>query len=127
MRSVVREIAPGEEEAILKFLAALPATRATATVEGDATRGGKLYGESCAACHGPQGHGNQALHAPDLTRLNDWYIVSAFQRYQSGVRGGDADGNLWAHQMHLIVRDLPADYGIADVARWLATQSGTRP
>lgn len=123
MRSVVREIAPGSEQAIIAFLDGLPATRATATLEGKPAEGGKLYQQTCAACHGPQGHGNEALHAPDLTRLNDWYIASSFQRYKDGVRGADAAANLWANQMHLIVRDLPADYGINDIAAWLATQT----
>jgi len=32
-----------------------------------AQRGKELFGEACAACHGPDGKGNQALGAPNLT------------------------------------------------------------
>ena len=32
-----------------------------------AARGQELYATNCAACHGPDGAGNQALGAPDLT------------------------------------------------------------
>ncbi len=122
MHTVTRQIEPAEEAAILKFFDSLPATRLTTTVEGNAANGKKLYAETCAACHGPRGHGNADLHAPDLTRLNDWYIVSSFARYQSGARGTDP-ANVWAYQMHLIANTLPADYAIRDVARYLATES----
>jgi cytochrome c553 len=125
MHSVTREIKPEEEPAVLKFLDSLPRSRALPAVEGNAAAGKKLYAATCAACHGPSGRGNADLHAPDLTRLNDWYIVAAFSKYQSGARGADPTASVWAHQMHLIVRTLPADYAIADVARYLATE--TRP
>ncbi|MGC4029494.1 MAG: c-type cytochrome [Steroidobacteraceae bacterium] len=122
MHSVTRQITAAEEPEVLKFLASLPATKATATVEGNAARGKKLYAETCAACHGPRGQGNADLHAPNLTRLNDWYIVSTFAKYRSGTRGADPV-DIWAFQMHQIVGTLPADYAIADVARYLATES----
>ena len=32
-----------------------------------AARGGKLFAATCAPCHGPEGKGNQALGAPDLS------------------------------------------------------------
>jgi cytochrome c oxidase cbb3-type subunit 3 len=32
-----------------------------------AARGQELYATNCAACHGPDGAGNQALGAPNLT------------------------------------------------------------
>ncbi|MHA6768635.1 cytochrome-c oxidase, cbb3-type subunit III [Sphingobium ummariense] len=32
-----------------------------------AQRGAKLFADSCAVCHGPAGHGNRALGAPNLT------------------------------------------------------------
>ncbi|MEQ1710503.1 MAG: c-type cytochrome, partial [Hyphomicrobium sp.] len=32
-----------------------------------AGRGGKLYAENCAACHGEKGEGNQELGAPNLS------------------------------------------------------------
>ena len=32
-----------------------------------AERGAKIFVSTCTPCHGPQGKGNQALGAPDLT------------------------------------------------------------
>ena len=32
-----------------------------------AGRGAKIFAATCTPCHGPQGKGNQALGAPDLT------------------------------------------------------------
>ena len=33
----------------------------------DLARGAKIFADNCAVCHGPQGKGNRALGAPNLT------------------------------------------------------------
>lgn len=43
--------------------------------EERAEHGQPIYAASCAACHGPEGHGNQALGAPNLT--NDTWLYQA--------------------------------------------------
>jgi cytochrome c oxidase cbb3-type subunit 3 len=38
-----------------------------ATPGADLGRGAKIFADNCSACHGPQGKGNRALGAPNLT------------------------------------------------------------
>jgi cytochrome c oxidase cbb3-type subunit 3 len=37
------------------------------TAGADLARGGKIFADNCAPCHGPQGKGNRAVGAPNLT------------------------------------------------------------
>lgn len=56
-----------------------PSLQAT---NGDAiTRGTRLYANVCAACHGPEATGNQALGAPDLT--DDYWL---YGRSRAAIR-----------------------------------------
>jgi cytochrome c oxidase cbb3-type subunit 3 len=57
-----------------------------------AARGQQPYQTFCVACHGPQGKGNQALGAPDLT--NDiWLYGGTFERIAYTLRNG-RNGNM---------------------------------
>ena len=46
----------------VRSLSGLPATPGA-----DLARGAKVFADNCAVCHGPQGKGNRALGAPNLT------------------------------------------------------------
>lgn len=120
MRVVTNDIRPEEVDAIGAWLSRLPVTKPPVTVAGDARRGKPLYATHCAACHGARAEGNAALHAPSLVRLNDWYVVASFRKYQAGLRGADAT-DPWANAMHVQSRALPTDFAIEDVARFLGT------
>jgi len=120
MKAAAREIAVSQEASILQFLARLPPQPRSPSVAGDARVGKRLYTTHCASCHGQNARGNATLHAPDLTRINDWYLAAAFRKYQSGIRGADTAAT-WANQMHLLVRALPADFPINDIARHVDT------
>ena len=73
---------------------------------GNATAGAATYGV-CAACHGTQGEGNQALNAPKLAGLDGWYIRRQIGNYNNGYRGASPD-------------DVPGQQ-MAPMARTLAT------
>jgi cytochrome c oxidase subunit 2 len=120
MHTVARAIDNSEFDAIANDLAKFRPLRQPATVQGDAKQGRRLYAAQCSTCHGARAEGNATLHAPALARLNDWYVVAAFRKYQTGVRGADA-AQTWAHTMHLQSRTLPTDFAIEDVARYLVT------
>jgi cytochrome c oxidase subunit 2 len=77
---------------------------------GDATAGAAQYAV-CAACHGAQGEGNQALNAPKLAGLPAWYLTRQLHNFKHGVRGG-APGDAIAGQMAAIVQ--PLDQAVLD-------------
>lgn len=60
---------------------------------GDAAlveRGAAVYQQNCAACHGADGTGNQALGAPDLTD-DIWLYAGGQEGVRQSVRGGRAN------------------------------------
>jgi cytochrome c553 len=69
----------------------LPPARPAATISGDAARGEDYYVNICSACHSGNGQGNDALGAPALAGLNDWYLKSSYQSYLEGIRGTHPD------------------------------------
>jgi cytochrome c oxidase subunit II len=75
---------------LLAYMTSLPGKPTPPTVTGDAAEGANLYAV-CAACHGQRGEGNEALGAPALAGLDDWYLVRQLRLYADGLRGYRAD------------------------------------
>jgi cytochrome c oxidase subunit 2 len=104
-----------DQKAVAAYVASLPAIDPTPNPKfvGNAEMGQGFYAV-CSACHGPDGKGNQAMGAPPLVGLNDWYLYSAIQKYKAGIRGsipGDALGPV----MIGMVATLPSDDAVRDV------------
>lgn len=55
-----------------------------------AESGPRLY-ETCAACHGEQGQGNELAGAPALAGLEPWYVKAQLNKFQQGIRGTHPD------------------------------------
>lgn len=49
------------------------------------------YAQVCAACHGPEGAGNEELKAPSIAGLPSWYIKEQFAKFREGKRGAHQD------------------------------------
>jgi len=101
------------------YVASLPRTRPPVTVQGDAAKGANSY-KTCAACHGPDGNGNQALNAPSLVGSSDWYLVESLKKFKAGVRGGNT-GNQNAILMRGMALSLADDQAINDVVAHIMT------
>jgi cytochrome c553 len=86
---------------------------------GDAVRGQVLYAP-CAACHAPDGSGNQAVFGPPLTHGNDWYMLTQLANFRAGVRGtkpGDTSGAL----MRPMSMTLADEQAMRDVIAYITT------
>lgn len=59
---------------------------------------GKQAYAVCAACHGQQAEGNQAMNAPRLAGQEGWYLRRQMEAYQQGLRG-TAQGDTYGAQM----------------------------
>ncbi len=106
--------------AVAGYVASLPDPTPKSTLAGgDAQRGKALYA-TCAACHGAQGEGNQAVNGPALVATNDWYLETQLRKYKSGVRGGNPQDQLGA-LMRSMAGTLPDDQAIADVIAYIET------
>lgn len=80
--------------------------------------GAPVYAAACAACHGVDGSGNEALRAPRLTSLPDWYIHRQLQYYKDGVRGAHPDDS-WGATMAPFAQMLTDEQAIADVTAYI--------
>lgn len=92
--------------------------------EGDAAAGEKHY-QICAACHGANGEGNQALNAPRLTHLQPEYIIAQMNNFRAGIRGAEGSSQA-SQQMRPMAMALTDEQAIADVAAYIPTMPGGR-
>jgi cytochrome c oxidase subunit 2 len=104
---------------VIAHIATLQAPAPAATVKGDAAAGKAGYA-TCAACHGANGEGNQALNAPPLAGQHDWYVVRQLQYFKSGLRGSDPKDTFGA-QMKPMAATLADEAAINNVAAYIAT------
>lgn len=84
---------------VARYVASLPMTPQAPTIKGDAQAGDHQFHAICGGCHGPNAQGNQALKAPRLAGVADWYLARQLRKFQTGVRGAnpkDAEGRLMA-------------------------------
>lgn len=88
-----------ERVAVAAYVAGLqPVVNAPSIAGADATAGQQSF-VMCVACHGPNGEGNQAVNAPPLAGLDDWYVALQIRKFRSGIRGtapGDPTGPIMA-------------------------------
>ena len=85
----------------------------------DYEKGKSLYA-GCAACHGVDGEGNEAMKAPRLAGLSKWYLSRQLKYFRDKVRGG-SDEDVPGQQMAAMSVLLPDDYAIEQVAGYLAS------
>jgi cytochrome c oxidase subunit 2 len=94
-------------------------TETTNTVIGNAQVGAAQYAV-CAACHGQQGEGLQALNAPKIAGQEAWYIRRQLQNYKAGLRGAHED-DVFGRQMAPMAATLANDAAIENVIAHIQT------
>ena len=86
---------------------------------GDPERGKTLYA-TCGACHGQNAEGMQALNAPALNGLEEWYIIRQLQNFKNGIRGTNPR-DTFGMQMAPMAQTLPDEQAMEDVAAYIQT------
>jgi cytochrome c553 len=119
MRTIARSLPEDELKTLATLIAGLPATSNNATIDGDASRGERLY-VSCAACHGSRGEGNEALGAPALARGSDWYLVRQLLNFRNALRG-TTQSDAFGVAMRAAALTIPDDQGVRDVVAYINT------
>jgi cytochrome c553 len=74
-------------------------------IAAGAREAASAYAQTCAACHGDQGQGNEELKAPSIAGLPAWYIAEQFRKFREGERGVHAE-DLPGQQMRAIALSL---------------------
>lgn len=108
------------------YVAALPPRRAAHSVVGDIERGGILYANLCAECHGSDAEGNAAKESPPLHGFQDWYIIEQVQRFRRGERKADPQ-NQDSVAMHSMAKRLWRPRDIRNIAAFITTRLDGEP
>jgi cytochrome c oxidase subunit 2 len=119
MRPMAAILSDEEIAAAARYVSTVTSERPTPTIEGDTDRGRALYAP-CAACHGANAEGVNAMGAPALDGLNDWYLATQLVNFRNGTRGSHADDSYGA-QMRAATAVLPDDAAIRDVVSYIST------
>ena len=80
---------------------------------------GQAQYATCAACHGANGEGNQALNAPKIAGQQPWYIERQLNHFKQGARGGAGDTN--GSQMTAFASMLTTDEAVRNISAYIAT------
>lgn len=73
---------------VAEYVSKLKAVPSKPTITGNALKGEEQF-QVCAACHGADAKGNQALNAPSLVGSNDWYLMTQLKNFKAKIRGGN--------------------------------------
>ena len=106
-------------EALAIFVSGLQPQRHEVTVQGDPAKGKNHY-TTCAACHGPDAAGMEAVGSPPLTLQQDWYLVKQIGKFRAGIRGANPQ-DVRGAQMLPMANTLPDEQAIADVVAYIQT------
>ena len=87
---------------------------------------GKAAYMICSTCHGAEGEGNAAMHAPALAGQETWYLKRQINKFKDGVRGTHAD-DLYGMQMRPMAMTLQSDEQIDAVAEYIASLPAAHP
>lgn len=104
---------------VIAHIQTLPNIPAEHTVTGNVANGERLYG-ICSYCHGSNGQGIQAMNAPRLAGMTDWYIVSQLTNFQKGIRG-EHPSDFYGKQMGFMSRSLHTEQAVNDLVAYINT------
>jgi cytochrome c oxidase subunit 2 len=104
---------------VIAHIQQFPDEPAPATVEGNVESGERLY-RVCAYCHGADGMGIQALNAPRMAGMTDWYMARQLKNFRDGVRGSHLQ-DYYGMQMRFMGRILADDQAINDLVAYINT------
>ena len=104
---------------VVAFIKTLPDNPAKPTVTGNAQRGHSVF-DNCGACHGADGRGIQAMNAPRLKGMSDWYLLTQLNNFKHGIRGTDKK-EIYGPQMALISEMLHDDQLTRDILAYINT------
>ncbi len=94
-----------------------------ARTSGNASIGAAQYAV-CAACHGPDGQGVQAMNAPKIAGQSEWYLKRQIMAYKKGMRGVHAD-DIYGQQMIGMVATLPDEAAVDNVVAHITSLPDT--
>jgi cytochrome c oxidase subunit 2 len=104
---------------VIAHIATFPDNPSPATIDGDVVNGQRLY-NVCAYCHGKDAQGIQAINAPRMAGMTDWYLASQLKNFRAGVRGEHLQ-DFYGKQMGFMGRSIQNDKLVNDLVAYINT------
>ncbi len=104
---------------VIAHIATLPDNPSPVTIDGNVANGARLYG-ICAYCHGADGMGVQAINAPRMAGMTDWYLASQLRNFREGLRG-EHPQDFYGKQMGFMAKSLHDEQAISDLVAYINT------
>lgn len=106
-------------EDVVAYIGGFPDVPSPQTIGSNSGSGERLYA-SCGACHGDEGQGVQAMNAPRLAGIDDWYLIRQLENFKTGVRGMHPQ-DMYGPQMHLMASILKGEQAVQDITAFINT------
>ena len=120
MRPIAMSLMSEEDvRAVARYVASLPVVRHEASLGGDPQAGKKRY-TLCSSCHGPDGSGNEAMQAPRIAGVDDWYLYMQLVKFKQGIRGVEPEDKQ-GQMMAPMAATLASDKAMRDVVAYIST------
>ena len=102
---------------VIAHIQTLPDEAAAPTIEGDLENGARLY-RVCAYCHADSAEGVQAMNAPRMAGMSDWYLKRQLENFQKDIRGQHSS-DFYGFQMGLMSRTLHSEQDVDDLIAYI--------
>lgn len=119
MRAMGRALTDEDIKISSAQVAALPPQPVERTLKGSLVKGEAQF-QLCSTCHGTKGEGNQAVGAPPLVYLNEWYMLNQLHNFKSKARGGNPTLDPYGATMAGIAATLD-DEAMKNVVSYIGT------
>lgn len=117
MRAAAEKVSLDDLSDTATFASSTQSAAPQPSEKGDAEAGKQLFA-SCAACHGSNAEGNEAMKAPPLDGQNGWYLVKQLNNFKQGVRGNHPKDSQGA-MMRAAAATLTTPQAITDVVSYI--------
>lgn len=104
---------------VIAHIQTFPDNPSPTTIDGDVSKGQRIY-NVCAYCHGKDAEGIQAINAPRMAGMTDWYLASQLKNFNAGIRG-EHPQDFYGKQMGFMGRTLHDEKAVHDVVAYINT------
>lgn len=120
MRPMSRAIPESDIPLLASYVSTLtPLPNGTEEQLVGSAEAGKVHFAACAACHGAEGMGNEALNAPPIAQMQSWYIETQLYKFRNGIRGAHPD-DIHGQQMVPMAKSIPNEQAVKDLSAYVS-------
>ena len=120
MRPIAMTLGTDQEiDDVVAYVGSLNGRGKHSGVKGDIKKGKSAYAV-CVTCHGANGQGIEALNAPKIAGLPDWYVERQLNNFKRGIRGVHAK-DIFGQQMRPMALTLASDEAVRDMTVFVAS------